>query len=124
MGKFLNCLPTTRPYFDFRIITLVKVNGVCYLPATHLYFSFRTITSKSRLGFTKFDMCIDIVEIWFGIAHWRISSIFIVICPRHDNDWVLSFHVFIFSAKATRQTEREREREKERERILLLHIRA
>ena len=29
-------------------------------------------------------MCIDIVEIWFGIANGQISSIFDgVICPRH-----------------------------------------
>ena len=43
-------------------------------------------------------MCIDIVEVWFGIANGQISSIFDrVICP-HDNDEVLSFHVFIFCA--------------------------
>ena len=41
-------------------------------------------------------MCIDIVEIWFGIAHWQISSIFNrAICPRQDNGGVLSLHVFI-----------------------------
>ena len=39
-------------------------------------------------------MCIDIVEIWFGIANEQISTVF-AICPRHDNDGVLSFHVFI-----------------------------
>ena len=34
--------------------------------------------------FTKFGMCIDIVEIWFGIANWQISSNFYgVICLRH-----------------------------------------
>ena len=33
--------------------------------------------------FTKLDICIDIVEIWFGI------------CPPHESDRVLSFHVFI-----------------------------
>ena len=26
--------------------------------------------------FIKLGMCIDIVEIWFGIAKWQISSIF------------------------------------------------
>ena len=35
-------------------------------------------------------MCIDIVEIWFGIANGQISSIFYgVIFPRHDNGGVL-----------------------------------
>ena len=32
---------------------------------------------------TKLSMFIDIVEIWFGIANWQLSSIFDrVICPR------------------------------------------
>ena len=32
--------------------------------------------SKHQWIFTKFGMCIDIVEIWFGIANGQISSIF------------------------------------------------
>ena len=42
------------------------------------------ILSKHRWVFTKLGMCIDIVEIWFGIANWQISSNFDrVICPKH-----------------------------------------
>ena len=42
-------------------------------------------------------MCIDIVEIWFGIAIEYSSSILdIAISPWHDKGGVLSFHVFIF----------------------------
>ena len=53
--------------------------------------------SKFRWIFTKLGMRIDIVEIWFGIAYGQISSIFDrIICPRHDNGWILSFHVFIY----------------------------
>ena len=38
----------------------------------------------SKWIFTKLGMCIDIVEIWFGIANEQISSIFeAVISPRH-----------------------------------------
>ena len=38
--------------------------------------------SKSQWSFTKFDRCIDIVEICFGIAYWQIPSIFdTVVCP-------------------------------------------
>ena len=38
---------------------------------------------------TKHSVCIDIVEIWFGIANGQISSIFHrVICPRHVNVFV------------------------------------
>ena len=52
--------------------------------------------SKSQWIFTKLDMCIDIMKIWFGIAYGQISPIFDrVICPRHDNVEVLTFHVFI-----------------------------
>ena len=40
--------------------------------------------SKHQWIFTKFGMCIDIVEIWFGIANGQILSNFDgVICPRH-----------------------------------------
>ena len=50
--------------------------------------------SNFKCIFTKFDMCIYIVEICFWIARRQISSIFDrVICPRHDNGGVLSFHV-------------------------------
>ena len=42
-------------------------------------------------------MCIDIVEIWFGIANGQITSTFDrVICLPHDNGRVLSFHVFVY----------------------------
>ena len=45
--------------------------------------------SKHQWIFTKLGMCIDIVEIWFGIANGQISLIFDgVICPRHA-------HIFI-----------------------------
>ena len=40
--------------------------------------------SKHQLIFTKLGMCIDIVEIWFGIANGQISSNFDrVICLKH-----------------------------------------
>ena len=39
---------------------------------------------------SKFGMCIDIVDIWFGIANWQISSNFDgVICSRQT-------HIFVF----------------------------
>ena len=45
--------------------------------------------SKHQWIFTKLGMCIDIVEIWFGIANGQISSIFDgVICPRHADIFV------------------------------------
>ena len=45
--------------------------------------------SKHQGIFTKLGMCIDIVEIWFGIANGQISSIFDgVMCPRHAHIFV------------------------------------
>ena len=39
---------------------------------------------------TKLGTCIDIKEIWFGIANGQILSMFDrVICPQHDNGLVL-----------------------------------
>ena len=40
--------------------------------------------NKFQWTLTKLGMCIDIVEIWFGIANGQISLIFDrVICPTH-----------------------------------------
>ena len=45
--------------------------------------------SKHKWTFTKLGLCIDIAEIWFGIADRQISSNFDgVICQRHG-------HIFI-----------------------------
>ena len=45
--------------------------------------------SKHQLIFTKLGMCIDIVEVWFGISNGQILSNFYgVICPRH-------VHIFV-----------------------------
>ena len=112
----------TCPYFHFWMITLVNVNGfspnlVCALilwtsafrlqmeevrpfltklsaRSTSIFYFQDNYLSKFQCIFIKFDMCINIVEIYFGIAHWQISSIFdTVICPRNDNGGVSSFHV-------------------------------
>ena len=42
--------------------------------------------SKHQWIFTKLGMCIDIMEIWFGIVTGQISS---NICPQHDIGGVL-----------------------------------
>ena len=53
-------------------------------------FRLRMITWVNINGFfTKFSMCINIVEIWFGIANGQISSNFDgIICPRHTHIFV------------------------------------
>ena len=43
--------------------------------------------SKCQGILTKLGTCIDMKDIWFGIANGQISSLFDrVICPQHDND--------------------------------------
>ena len=45
--------------------------------------------SKHQSIFTKLGMCIDILDIWFGMANGQISSNFYgVICPRQANIFV------------------------------------
>ena len=52
-------------------------------PSVHISFADDNL-NKCQWIFTKLGMCIDIAEIWFGIANGQISSIFDgVICPRH-----------------------------------------
>ena len=47
-------------------------------------------TSSCHKRFKKFGICIDIVEVWFGIDNGQISSIFdSIICPPHDSGGVL-----------------------------------
>ena len=59
----------------------------CYI---YLFSSQDNILSKPHWIFIKLDVCIAIVEIWFGICNEQISLICDrVICPRHDNDGVL-----------------------------------
>ena len=53
--------------------------------------------SKCQGILTKPGMCIDIKEIWFGIANGQISSMSDrVICQRHDNGRVFLLNVFIY----------------------------
>ena len=42
-------------------------------PSIHVSFQDDNL-SKHQWIFTKLGMCIDIVEIWFGIANGQISS--------------------------------------------------
>ena len=70
-----------------------------YCTSIHLYFPIWMINWINFLWiFTKLGMCIDIVEIWFGIANMQISSTFDrVICLPHDSGWVISHFYFLNS---------------------------
>ena len=51
---------------------------------TSIFLFLNDNLSKYQWIFTKLGMCIDIVEIWFGIANGQILSIFDrVICRQH-----------------------------------------
>ena len=53
--------------------------------------------SKSQWIFTKLDICIDIVEIVFGIANVQINLCDRVICPQYGNSSVFLFDVFVLN---------------------------
>ena len=50
---------------------------VCVCLSVHIFlFPDESLSNIYQWIFTKLDMCIDIVYIWFGIANGQISSIF------------------------------------------------
>ena len=64
----------------------IRLSVVC--PSIHFSFPDANL-SKHQWIFTKLAMCIDIVDIWFGIANGQIPSNFYgIICPRH-------VHIFV-----------------------------
>ena len=66
---------------------------------------------KYHWNFTKFGMCIYILEIWFGIAIGQISSVFDrFICQPHNSGQVLSFPVFYFRLKRTESMQNGKQR--------------
>ena len=73
-------------YYGFTFDIRVSVHPIC--PSVRFSFLDDNL-SKHQWILTKLGMCIDIVDIWFGIANGRISSIFYgVICPRHAHIYV------------------------------------
>ena len=62
---------------------------ICLRHAHNFHFPDENL-SKCQGIFTRLGTCIDMKDIWFGIAYRQISSMFDrVICPRHDNGGVL-----------------------------------
>ena len=81
-------------FLDLLFLLWFQVGRLCVCPSvvhSSVGFWFPDANlSKHQWIFTKLGMCIDIVEVWFGIANGQISSNFYrVICPHHDNDGVL-----------------------------------
>ena len=62
----------------------IRQSYVCPSVYLSVFFSFLDDNlSKQQWIFTKYGLCIDIVEIWFGIANGQILSNF------YDNGGVL-----------------------------------
>ena len=75
-------------YYGFMLVIRVSDRSSYIHPSVHFLFPDDNL-SKHQWIFTKLGMCIDIVEIWFGIANGQISSNFYgVICPRHAHIFV------------------------------------
>ena len=82
----LHCMQIVQPFFIPRHTIVAGYYGFTLVVRESVRrFSFPDDNlSKHQWIFTKLGMCIDIVEIWFGIANGQISSVFDgVICPRH-----------------------------------------
>ena len=78
---------------DVRVSVRLSVRPSVIRPSvshTSVRFSFPDDNlSKHQWIFTKLDMCIDIVDIWFGIAYGQILSNFYgVIWPTHAHIFV------------------------------------
>ena len=65
--------------FTLGIHVSVRPSSICL----SVRFSFPDDNlRKHQWVFTKLGMCIDIVDIWFGIANGQISSNFTELSPR------------------------------------------
>ena len=62
-------------YYGFTLEVRVSVRPSVVCPSVRFSFLDDNL-SKHQWIFTKYGMCIDIVEIWFGIANGQISSNF------------------------------------------------
>ena len=76
-----------------------------YCPSVHVsqirssLFSFPDDNlSKCNKCFSKRDVCIDIVDICFGIANGQMSLCLTVICLRHIRTFI-SFHITLLNIK-------------------------
>ena len=76
-------------YYSITLDIRVSVHPSFVCPSIHFSLPDDNL-SKHQWIFTILGMCIDIVEIWFGIANGQISSnIYVVICLQQDNGGVL-----------------------------------
>ena len=78
-------------YYGLTLVVRLSIRRTCtvYVSPSICFLFPDDNMSKHQWIFTKLGMCIDIVEIWFGIANGQISSIFDgVICPRHAHIFV------------------------------------
>ena len=71
---------------DVRVSVCPSVHPSVIRPSIHFSFSDDTL-SKHQWIFTKLGMCIDIVEIWFGIANGPISSNFYRVNGLRHDKW-------------------------------------
>ena len=79
MLLFITCHMKVAGYYgftlDFSVSVCPTVRCMYVCPSIHISFPDDSL-SKNQWSFTKLGMCVDIVEIWFGIANGQISSNF------------------------------------------------
>ena len=81
----------TTPHYSSGVLWY-QVGCPCVCPSVRLsyvrpYFRFRMITSKCRWIFTKRGVCIDIVEIWFGIVNGQFRQFLTELSARDMSEF-------------------------------------
>ena len=85
---FIPCHMIVAGHYVFTLDIPVSIHPSVICPSVHISFPDDNL-SKHQWIFTKLSMCIDILEIWFGIVNGLISSNFDeIICPRHAQIYV------------------------------------
>ena len=67
-------------YYGFTLYVRVSVHPSVVRPSVCFSFPDDNL-SKHQWNFTKLGICIDSLEIWFGIA----NDFYGVMCPQHDD---------------------------------------
>ena len=85
---FIPCHTIVAGYYGVTLDVRVSVRSSVLRLSVHFSFPVDNLSKHQRI-FTKLGMCIDIVDIWFGIANGQISSNFYrVTCPRYAHIFV------------------------------------
>ena len=86
---FIPCPTIVAGYYDFTLDVLVSISPSYVVRLSIHPFSFPDDNlSKHQWIFTKLGLCINIMEVWFGIANGQIASNFMELSARDAHIFV------------------------------------